>query len=241
MTRGTITIVDYNSKTDMWDVYVSPEFNGDMGPEMSSGKQLLHYFQNIFFNSSCNKSKKEKLNEIVTKMIYDFGYEDDYENFSFSNLFMHFQVPANKSGKTIIDLKRSSEDIDYSKDPWANYFNYSDWGYLINISNSNKEIAIKTTCANTDDVDDVSSSANVDVVQTLHKDTVYMLYFRNLDSVFNGDRTIHYEFPQFENNTISKDISDHSISIKSISEENGIIYLNVEVDGKSKVFIEKIS
>lgn len=184
MTRGTITFVDFNFQNNVWDIYVSPEFNGDMGPDMSSGQRLLEYFKEIFYNENNHSSKKSKLQEIVLRMIKDFGYDEDYSHEEFLDVFTHFQIPANDDDFTILDLTKkfsaNGETIDYRNDGWSKYFNYSDWGYLINISGPDprKIIKVKT-------YDDIFSD-KTEITVSLPQNILFMFCFRNLRHFFTG-------------------------------------------------------
>lgn len=214
MTRGTITFIDFNSQNNIWDIYVSPEFNGDMGPDMSSGQRLLEYFREIFYNENNHSSKKSKLQEIVLRMIKDFGYDEDYSHEEFLDVFTHFQIPANNDF-TILDLTKkfsaNEETIDYRNDGWTKYFNYSDWGYLIDISGlvPHKIIKVKAYDALSD---------KTEITVSLSKNILYMFYFRNLSHFFTGKQINDYDYlKSFQ----EKEIVEETIeNFKDVKESN---------------------
>lgn len=161
MTRGTIAFVDFDEQTQKWYLYNSTEFNGDMGPYMSSGEKLLKIdFRDIFYNENDSKSMKEKLQQVVLKTIERFGYEDDYDdNSEFSDLFDQHELELD-----VLDLAVNKDDF------WSNYFNYSDWGYIINISNKPFTVVDKKEKR----------------VELLPKDrSVLCLYFANAEYFYN--------------------------------------------------------
>lgn len=147
MTRGTLACVIFNFEKQQFEINSSTEFNGDMGVDMSEGKFAL------------NKLKKvkdiEQFKDVVWKTIVKFKYQDEYDNGRQSQLLWNHS--CENKGNNIENPYVIDENI------LSNVFNYSDYEYLINISDKSfffndrnghivelmpngKEIAIMSYC-----------------------------------------------------------------------------------------------
>lgn len=131
MTRGTIAFIFYNKGTDEYFLAVSPQFNGDMGPDMAKGEKLIKYFKDIYLNKKNHSSKTEKMEQIIERMMDEFEY--DYGEKDYIRL-----IPLKKSkhGNVTIDLQTKylnldNKDIDYKNDVWSSWFDYSDYLYIV--------------------------------------------------------------------------------------------------------------
>lgn len=128
MTKGTIAFVDYDKHAKSWNLYVSKEFNGDMGPDMKNGKKLLQFFKEIYFNKKNHISKLDKMFRIVKSMMDLFGYEYDEPDgwflpYGIKRISISDDCPC-------VDFTETNND----SDQLVQLFHYSDWTYLINIS-----------------------------------------------------------------------------------------------------------
>lgn len=128
MTRGTIAFVDYDKHAKSWNLYVSRQFNGDMGPDMANGKKLLQLFKEIYFNKKIHTSKLDKMFRIVKSMMDLFGYEYDEPN----KVLLPYEIMR-------ISISNDCPCMDFTEttdnsDQFVRFFHYSNWTYLINVS-----------------------------------------------------------------------------------------------------------
>lgn len=128
MTRGTIAFVDYDKHAKSWNLYVSRQFNGDMGPDMVNGEKLLQLFKEIYFNKKNHASKLDKMFRIVKSMMDLFGYE--YDEPSEALLPYGIERISISNDCPCVDFTETNDN----SDQFVRLFHYSDWTYLINVS-----------------------------------------------------------------------------------------------------------
>lgn len=135
MTRGTIAVIveDWNGKLKLMK---SPEFNGDMGPDMRAGKELRLYFQERLFDAS--NAPMKTMEDIVRDMMLLFGYADE-EDFADNGpgserLFTEIPLDLNDYALDLRKKLKPDGGVDYYTDPWWVYFNGSDWAYVVNLT-----------------------------------------------------------------------------------------------------------
>ena len=133
-TRANIAFIDYDKNDEKYVLYVSEQFNGDMAPDMAKGEKLIEYYNKIYLNKRNHDGKYTRLVQIINRLTNDFGYKRAV-NFS--------HAPLEKSnGEVVIDLHTTYYDekakqIDYRKDIWSTWFDFSDYLYLIPICDMN--------------------------------------------------------------------------------------------------------
>lgn len=128
-TRASIAFIDYDNTSDKYLLYISKQFNGDMGPDMENGEKLIEYFNEIYLDKRNHDPNRWKMERIVKKLTADFGYDRDVS-------FKCIALDKSEDGKTWLDLQttylnKEKKEIDYKNDIWSSWFDYSDYLYIV--------------------------------------------------------------------------------------------------------------
>ena len=139
-TRASIAFIDYDKTTNEYLLFVSDQFNGDMGPEMEKGEKFIKYFNEIYLDERNHEAKCYKMERIVKRLIDDFGYDRDAS-------FRCIPLEKTSDGFVLIDLRtkwlnKKKKEIDYKNDVWSSWFDYSDYLYIVPFFDPKCKVAI---------------------------------------------------------------------------------------------------
>ena len=144
MTRGIFAIfVDSGPFLNPGEVAFlsSHEFNGDMGPTMSKGKEYAPKFLN-------GVNSVEELDDLLYDVTQDFKYElpdeEAGETFHYTDLIPLKEL-TNKDKRWKVyeehwesewnEEKQDYEEFQhYDDNPWVKYFNYTNYAYVKNLT-----------------------------------------------------------------------------------------------------------
>lgn len=166
MTRGTVAFIDYDKRNDKYLLFVSEQFNGDMGPDMDKGEKLIRWFKDIYLDKSNNhQTKYYKMERIVAELNNTFGYEREVSfkripltESSYEDIWINLRTKY---------LDKEKKDIDYNSDIWSTWFDYSDFLYIVPICDIPKNTVI------VEEKEDGSQNEHY-----LEKDNLYVFCFR---------------------------------------------------------------
>lgn len=212
-TCATIAFIDYCKIARKHILYISDQFNCDMGPEMKNGKKLIEYFNSIYLNKRNHDAKYCKMVQIIKKLTNDFDYDCDI-NFKI--------IPLEKSnnGKIYINLKtkyklnkeQEQREIDFKNDVWSSWFSFPDYLYLVPLCNSHD---IKV-------IDEDDNGINHE--RYIEKDNLEVFCFReNVGFVdpYYGEYIKHFYEEEIETESVYVEDQNDSITDKLIHELDG--------------------
>ena len=139
MTRGTLAVFTDSPAEGEILLLTSPEFNGDMAPNMEKGKvyglRLVEVVNSV-----------ESFNNLILATLRAFKMDipEDTETFSLPHCIQKKKLQDGwKAYEEYWEDTWSEEDQDfvphqiYGDNPWIKYFHYSDFVYCKNLSSSN--------------------------------------------------------------------------------------------------------
>ena len=118
MTRGTLAYAEYDFDGNCFQIKVSDEFNGDMGPDMAMGEKTLQRL--------AKAATPDHFEKAVYDTVHDFGYEDDYDSEDPADMMSIDNGPMD-AGMGLKDdpFKMSTPNV------LSKTFNYSDYEYIM--------------------------------------------------------------------------------------------------------------
>lgn len=116
MTRGTLAYLDFDFERNAFDIRVSDEFNGDMGPTMYEGRKVVKKLRLA--------ETQDHFEKVVWDTVEAFGYSDEYDG----------EDPANaiRSWPLVENVGTSQDNpFDFNKEALSKIFHYSDYEYIV--------------------------------------------------------------------------------------------------------------
>lgn len=120
MTRGTLAYITYNEEKQEFVIHSSTEFNGDMGIGMCNATKVLNRMKTV--------KTVQDFRKIILETIKLFEYDDELDQDNPDNGLTSDYPLSDNLGKTV------TEPYTITRDQLSRVFNFSDYEYLMNLS-----------------------------------------------------------------------------------------------------------